>query len=147
VAEHEAFLAENAPSIEAFRRTQSAAFGAEREAWAAAGEFDPRPDPPVVLPGSGGTPVVPDGGQLVQAPFLASVWRVDVRPGDRVSAGQPLLALEAMKLETVLRAPADGRVLDVLVAPGTQVTPGVPLVVLGPAGSAAPAGSVEGSAA
>lgn len=40
LADHERFLAAEAPSIEAFRATQQAAFAAERAAWAAAGEFD-----------------------------------------------------------------------------------------------------------
>ncbi|MEV8517105.1 5-oxoprolinase/urea amidolyase family protein [Dactylosporangium sp. NPDC051484] len=128
LAEHEAFLVENAASIAAFRAKQAAAFGAEREAWAAAGEFDPRPEPQA--PPAAATVSVPDGGALVEAPFVASVWRVDVRPGDRVTAGQPLLALEAMKLESVVTAPRDGTVIDILVTPGTQVAPGSPLVVL-----------------
>ncbi|MEV0569134.1 5-oxoprolinase/urea amidolyase family protein [Dactylosporangium sp. NPDC050588] len=128
LAEHEAFLADNAASIAAFRATQAAAFSAERDAWAAAGEFDPRPEPPA--PPAAGAVSVPDGGALVEAPFVASVWRVDVRPGDRVTAGQSLLALEAMKLESVVTAPRDGTVTDILVTPGAQVAPGSPLVVL-----------------
>ncbi|MEV4136771.1 5-oxoprolinase/urea amidolyase family protein [Dactylosporangium sp. NPDC049742] len=128
LADHEAFLADNAASIAAFRATQAAAFSAERDAWAAAGEFDPRPEPPA--PPAAGAVSVPDGGTLVEAPFVASVWRVDVRPGDRVTAGQPLLALEAMKLESVVTAPRDGTVTDILVTPGAQVAPGSPLVVL-----------------
>jgi urea carboxylase len=133
LADHEDFLTANAGSIAAFRDNQAAAFGREREAWAAAGEFDPRPEP--VAPPAAGAVAVPRGGALVEAPFVASVWRVDVRPGDRVTAGQPLLALEAMKLETVLTAPADGQVTDVLVTPGSQVSPGSPLLIL--AGKAA----------
>jgi urea carboxylase len=39
LAEHDRFLADNAESIDAFRATQARAFGAEREAWSAAGEF------------------------------------------------------------------------------------------------------------
>ncbi|SDS89570.1 5-oxoprolinase/urea amidolyase family protein [Actinoplanes derwentensis] len=128
LADHENFLAENATSIEAFREKQAAAFGAERQAWAAAGEFDPRPEPPT--PPAAGQVTVPDGGALVEAPFVASVWRLDVRPGDRVVAGQPLLALEAMKMETVVVAPQDGEVTDILVNPGSQVAPGSPLLVL-----------------
>ncbi|MFD0591886.1 carboxyltransferase domain-containing protein [Catellatospora coxensis] len=128
LAEHEAFLADNAASIAGFRARQAAAFTAERDAWAAAGEFDPRPEPEA--PAAAGTVPVPAGGALVEAPMLSSVWRVDVRPGDRVSAGQPLLALEAMKLETVIVAPQDGEIADILVTPGSQVAPGSPLVVL-----------------
>ena len=153
LADHRRFLGANAPSIAAFRRTQGAAFAAEREAWAAAGEFEPRPDDdPAPVATVAERVVAPPGGAVVEAPFLSSVWRVDVRPGDRVAAGDPLVALEAMKLETVLPAPADGVVVSVLVTPGAKVTPGVPLVVLGPAGEAGTAGAAgtraaEGSAA
>ncbi|OZF36359.1 5-oxoprolinase/urea amidolyase family protein [Rhodococcus sp. 14-2483-1-2] len=42
LAEHESFLETNADSIAEFRATQSVAFGAERDAWSAAGEFDKR---------------------------------------------------------------------------------------------------------
>ncbi|MBV1851284.1 urea carboxylase [Catellatospora tritici] len=128
LADHERFLADNASSVAAFRARQAAAFAQERDAWAAAGEFDPRPEPEAPAPAA--AVPVPDGGALVEAPMLSSVWRVDVRPGDLVTAGQPLLALEAMKLETVVVAPRDGRVTDILVTPGSQVAPGSPLVVL-----------------
>jgi urea carboxylase len=128
LADHEDFLAANAGSIAEFRARQATAFGQERADWAAAGEFDPRPEPDA--PPAAGEVTVPAGGALVEAPFVSSVWRIDVRPGDRVTAGQPLLALEAMKLETVVTAPRDGEVADVLVTPGTQVAPGSPLVVL-----------------
>jgi urea carboxylase len=133
LADHEAFLASNATSIADFRATQAAAFAQERSDWEAAGEFNPRP---LVFAAPAEVVSVPEGGALVEAPFVSSVWRVDVRPGDRVRAGEPLLALEAMKLETVVTAPQDGSVADVLVTPGTQVAPGSPLVVLSPGGVA-----------
>lgn len=66
----------------------------------------------------------------VGAPMAGLVVRVGVRPGDRVRKGQPLLFLEAMKMETVVSAPQDARVAEVLVAPGTQVEPGELLVRL-----------------
>ena len=127
---YDRFLADEAASIDAFRSTQQAAFAAERAAWAAAGEFDPKPEPAPAPPADAVT--VPAGGTLVEAPFLASVWRVDVRPGDVVDAGAPLLALEAMKLETVVGAPVAGVVAEVVVTPGSQVSGGSPLVVLAP---------------
>lgn len=43
------------------------------------------------------------------------------------------MALEAMKTETHLAAPAAGVVVDLLVRPGTQVAPGTAVAVLGPA--------------
>nr|WP_233153379.1 urea carboxylase [Kineosporia sp. R_H_3] len=134
IAAYDRFLTDNATSVNEFRATQQSAFGAERAAWEAAGEFDPRPEPQA--PQAAGSVAVPDGGTLVEAPFLASVWRVDVRPGDVVEAGAPLLALEAMKLETVVAAPVPGLVTDVVVTPGSQVGAGSPLVVLAPVGAA-----------
>ncbi|OFJ53392.1 urea carboxylase [Mycolicibacterium grossiae] len=130
LAEHERFLAENATDIAAFRERQSAAFAQERAAWAAAGEFDraERAQSRAVAPTA--DLVLDAGAERVDAPFSSSVWKVDVHVGDAVVAGQPLLALEAMKMETVMRAPVDGVVTHVLVQAGHQVDPGAPLVVV-----------------
>lgn len=76
---------------------------------------------------------LPAGGRLVEAEFAASVWQVNVSPGDEVSAGQPLLALEAMKMESRVHAPVDAVVAQVLARPGDQVEAGTALVVLAPA--------------
>ncbi|OZM82055.1 urea carboxylase [Pseudonocardia sp. MH-G8] len=141
LAEHEAFLAENADSIAAFRSTQAAAFGVERAAWAAAGEFD-RDDDAAGPSVAAAEITVPDGGALVEAPFVANVWRVDVAPGQVVRAGQTLLAMEAMKMETAVQAPCDGVVDQVLVEAGTQVVAGEPLVVLAAVTEPAPAKAV-----
>ncbi|BBE21279.1 urea carboxylase [Arthrobacter sp. MN05-02] len=130
LAEHERFLADNSGSIAEFRSRQSAAFAVERQAWADAGEFDRADAAAAVVPDTEEL-VVPDGAALVSAPFAASVWKVDVAPGDTVSEGQPLVSLEAMKMETVLSAPCDGTVLQVLPLAGSQVVAGEALVVLG----------------
>ena len=130
LAEHEAFLAANAEPIEAFRATQAAAFGAERAAWSAAGELDRAEAAAASVPVEATDLVVPAGGTVVEAPFVANVWRVDVAPGDRVEAGQTLVALEAMKMETAVTAPCGGVVDRVLVGSGAQVVAGEAVVVL-----------------
>ncbi|WP_369187425.1 5-oxoprolinase/urea amidolyase family protein [Streptomyces sp. R08] len=132
LAEYEAFLAEHADSIAEFRSRQQTAFGAEREAWEAAGEFTraeaaAAPTPPQA------EVTVPAGGRLVEAEFAASVWQLNVAPGDEVTAGQPLLALEAMKMESRVHAPMAGVVTEILARPGDQVEAGTALVVLAPA--------------
>jgi urea carboxylase len=131
LAEHERFLAANADSIAAFRAGQTTAFAAERAAWTAAGEFDraERAESRVAITTT--ELVLDDDERRVDAPFSSSVWKVDVAVGDPVVAGQALLALEAMKMETVLTAPTDGVVTRVLVEAGNQVDPGTPLVVVG----------------
>ena len=130
LAEHEAFLEKNHESIGVFRERQKAAFAVERRAWADAGEFDRADAAAAVAVPDPGEVMVPDGGTLVVAPFAASVWKVDVKPGDRVAEGQPLVSLEAMKMETVLSAPCDGVVHQVLPTAGSQVVAGEAVVVL-----------------
>lgn len=67
--------------------------------------------------------------------MVGSVWRVEAEVGAQVCEGDPLVALEAMKLELGVQAPAAGRVAQVLVRPGEQVGPGSVLVVLDVAGA------------
>ena len=134
LADHERFLADNAASIADFRARQSAAFAAERAAWAGAGEFDRAERAESRVAASTADLILDDGALRVDAPFASSVWKVDVEVGERVVAGQSLLALEAMKMETVVTAPTDGVVTHVLVEAGHQVNTGAPLVVVGPAG-------------
>ena len=73
---------------------------------------------------------VPAGGTLVASVLTASVWQVLVDEGDTVRAGQPVIVLEAMKTETVVVAPCDGRVHRVVARVGEQLPAGSPLVVL-----------------
>ena len=66
-------------------------------------------------------------GSLV-APMPGNVLRVLVGPGDAVTAGQPLVVVEAMKMEHQVLAPADGTVATVHVTPGQQVDTGQALL-------------------
>ncbi|KGM13851.1 urea carboxylase [Cellulomonas bogoriensis] len=129
LADHQRFLTDNAESIAAFRDRQAVAFGAERQAWEEAGEFEPRPEPELTAPLGSGVDV-PEGCTAVEAPFVATVFRVDVAPGDVVTEGQTLLALEAMKMEAPVVATTTGTVVEVTVTPGEQVAPGQALVVV-----------------
>lgn len=121
IAEYNAFLSANADSIAAFRQQQSAAFEAEKERWRAAGEFDRNDDPE---PPAADAVVVPDGALAVTAPFTATVWQTVAEPGTTVAEGDPILSLEAMKMESKVSAPAAGTLLKIYVKPGEQVAPG-----------------------
>jgi propionyl-CoA carboxylase alpha chain len=74
-------------------------------------------------------------GALV-APIPGTVVRTEVRIGEAVVAGQALIWLEAMKMEHVVRAPADGTVTELPVPVGQQVSQGTPLAVVATAGPA-----------
>ncbi|MFJ6389738.1 5-oxoprolinase/urea amidolyase family protein [Streptomyces sp. NPDC091972] len=131
LAEYQAFLGEHADSIAEFRARQQAAFAAERDAWEAAGEFA-RAESAAPAAAAPADIAVPAGGRLIEAEFAASVWQLNVEPGDEVTAGQPLLALEAMKMESRVHAPAAGVVAEILARPGDQVEAGTALMVLAP---------------
>ena len=60
----------------------------------------------------------------VAAPMPGSVVSVALAVGEKVTVGQKLLTLEAMKMETTLYAEIAARVVEVLVRPGTQVESG-----------------------
>ena len=60
----------------------------------------------------------------VAAPMPGAVVAVAVAAGEEVAAGQKLLSLEAMKMETTLYAERSGTVAEVLIRPGTQVDSG-----------------------
>ncbi len=70
-------------------------------------------------------------GSLI-APLPGAVRRVLVVPGQRVSAGELLLTLEAMKLEHPVHAPSAGVVASLPVQPGAEVDTGALLAVLDP---------------
>jgi oxaloacetate decarboxylase alpha subunit len=70
-------------------------------------------------------------GASIVAPLAGTIVRVPVRTGDRVSQGDVVLILEAMKMETEIRAPADGIVNAIDVAAGDAVAIGVTLMVIG----------------
>ena len=66
----------------------------------------------------------------VVAPMPGKVLEVRVAEGQTVAAGDPLVILEAMKMETIAAAEAPGRVVKVHVAAGAMVEPGQALVDL-----------------
>ena len=66
----------------------------------------------------------------IRAPLNGTVVSIDVTLGDPVHVGQPLLVLEAMKMENVIIAETSGVVQRVAVAGGDAVHEGQPLLLL-----------------
>jgi 3-methylcrotonyl-CoA carboxylase alpha subunit len=75
--------------------------------------------------GSGGA-----GGRL-SAPMPGRVVKVVVEAGEHVSQNQPLVVLEAMKMEHIVEAPYPGIVAEVRVQVGEQVVSGTHLLTIG----------------
>jgi biotin carboxyl carrier protein len=72
---------------------------------------------------------VSSGPQRVTAPMPGKIVRVPVAVGDSVRVRQPVVVVEAMKMENELRAGRDGVVAEVHVREGTSVEAGTLLVV------------------
>ena len=70
----------------------------------------------------------PVGPQPVKAPMPGLMVRISVKAGDEVAAGQAVAAMEAMKMENELRAPAAGKVKAVYTSIGQAVEKGALLV-------------------
>ncbi|WP_214412794.1 acetyl/propionyl/methylcrotonyl-CoA carboxylase subunit alpha [Sphaerisporangium fuscum] len=75
-------------------------------------------------------PVVRIAPGSLLAPMPGTVLRVEVAAGAEVAAGQPVLAMEAMKMEHQITAPAAGVVAALNVTPGRQVEAGAVLAVI-----------------
>ncbi|HTV37367.1 MAG TPA: biotin carboxylase N-terminal domain-containing protein [Xanthobacteraceae bacterium] len=73
------------------------------------------------------------GDGAVKAPMHGKVLELFVGAGDRVSAGQRLAVIEAMKMEHTLHAPFAGTVRQIAVNPGAQVVEGGEIMLIDPA--------------
>ena len=79
---------------------------------------------------AGGTGAAQSTGEVVKAPLAGNIFKVLVKPGDTIKEGDIVLIMEAMKMETEVRAAADGHVSQVHVGAGDSVVVGDALVSL-----------------
>jgi oxaloacetate decarboxylase alpha subunit len=87
---------------------------------------------PVPQAAAPATPVVVSAeGVPLPAPLAGNIFKVHVEVGDKVQAGDVIVILEAMKMETEVRAPEAGTVSEVNVKVGDSVTVGQALITLG----------------
>jgi len=82
------------------------------------------PPPPKAAP----KPVASAGGGAVTAPMPGTVLKILVNPGNEVTAGQPVMIIEAMKMENEIKANRSGKVSQILVSAGDNVAAGAPLM-------------------
>ena len=75
-------------------------------------------------------PASQPAGEAVKAVLAGNIFKVHVSPGDRVEEGQPLLVVEAMKMETAVSAPKAGTISEVFVREGDAVKVGDSLVAI-----------------
>ena len=71
------------------------------------------------------------GGATIVAPIAGKVLGIKVNVGDRVSKGQTVAIIEAMKLENEVPSTVEGTVKEIKVSNGSSVNNGDVLIVLG----------------
>ncbi len=133
LADYRSFLADNAAEIKAFEDVRQNAFDAERAEWERNGEFDRVSElTEDIAGGSLDAPVVdiPEGAEVVEAPFGGNVWKLLVKEGDTVEAGQTIALIEAMKMECPLESPGAGTISALYIEERQAIEPGVPLLAL-----------------
>ncbi|MFG5539454.1 acetyl-CoA carboxylase biotin carboxyl carrier protein subunit [Enterococcus faecalis] len=81
-------------------------------------------------PAPAAQPAAPAGADAMPAPMPGTVLKVLVNVGDMVSENQPLLILEAMKMENEIVAGKAGTVTGIHVTQGQIVNPGEPLITI-----------------
>lgn len=116
------FLDAESTSIDSFRKMQREAFAEERERWRQAG-LD------VTESASSSTTstdeiTIPDGHEAVVSPVAGSLWKLEVKVGDRVAEGQNVVIVEAMKMEIPVSSTCAGTVAALHVREGQSLTPG-----------------------
>ena len=87
----------------------------------------PSPVPPPPMPGGTGEPVA-DESKVCRSPIAGVVVRINTQPGQQIQTNDPLLVLEAMKMETNITSPVTGKVKQIKIAVGDPVQTGQVLV-------------------
>ena len=86
--------------------------------------------PPEVPPAPGQSATASASDNILRSPMPGRVMSIMVRPGDRVSAGDEVCVVEAMKMEQSIRADRDGVVKEIHVQPLDSVNANDPLIEL-----------------
>jgi urea carboxylase len=131
LSEHRRYLDANAKEIAAFKSTQQRAFEAERHRWKELGL-----DSYVVdadQPAHAADDAVPDGLRPIYAPVTGTVWKIEAEPGKRVDAGQAVVIIETMKMETIISTSHAGIVRELRCQPGRVVKAGQIVALIGDA--------------
>lgn len=68
--------------------------------------------------------------ELIEAPMPGNILKIEVKAGNRVSAGDTIMILEAMKMENEILAPRDGIIKSIEVKEGITVDTGELLAIL-----------------
>jgi urea carboxylase len=130
--DYNGFLEREQGSIGEFKQRQQAAFDAERERWEQTGQAHYQHDIAGDAASADAPFDLPAGCIAIASPVTGSVWEVAVAAGDTVAVDQPLIVVEAMKMEIAVEADEPGEVVEVLCSQGSPVSAGQALLIIRP---------------
>jgi len=127
---YQAFLSDNEQSINQFQTKQQQAFEAERLYWEESGlaNFEAETVQDEIQGEALGE--VPEGFEAAMSPITGSVWKLQVKPGDKVEEEDTIAILETMKIEIPVLAETSGTVTEILVNEGDLIQTGQALMIL-----------------
>jgi acetyl-CoA carboxylase biotin carboxyl carrier protein len=68
--------------------------------------------------------------KVIKAHITGTVWKIEVKPGDKIVEGTTVAILESMKMEMPVESEEEGEVAEILVVENQAVTEGAPLMTL-----------------
>lgn len=129
LSEYQALLDSEQQSISDFKTKQQQAFEAERQRWEETGQANFVVEQDTQAP-EDDQAQLSDDQFAVDSQLAGNVWKVLVESGEQVEAGQPLMILEAMKMEIEVLAPQAGVVVSIERESGAQIKAGQRLFVM-----------------
>ena len=128
--QYHAFLQQHAASITAFKATQQAAFEAERQRWEANNVSHYVNEDTLDEADTQSELDLPEGAQAISSQVTGTVWKLLIKEGGHVDAGNPVIMIESMKMEFSVDAPVTGTVLQIFCKQGGYVAAGQILFVI-----------------
>ncbi|SFQ07896.1 urea carboxylase [Nitrosomonas cryotolerans] len=129
--EHHRFLQQNSASIKAFKTRQQAAFEAERERWKLSGQAEDYVSEDSLEESDTQSELdMPAGACAIGSHITGTVWKLLVKEGQSVTAGDSLVVIESMKMEFSVDATVNGTVQQIACKEGGYVSTGQMLLII-----------------
>ncbi len=129
--EYEQFLMDNTASISNFKKKQQNAFETERSKWIKNGQLNYQTTEAAEQENEEDVQIIP-GCNPIDSDVMGSLWKLHVKPEQKVAVGDTIAIVECMKMEINLKSPYDGVVKQLLCAEGDMVSPGQHLIAIQP---------------
>ena len=126
--EYKEFLEENKEESNTFQNKRAQAFEDERLMWKEKGldSFDTK----IEASEEKDSLILKDDEEAVESIMSGNIWKIEVKVGDKIKAGEVLVILESMKMEVDVEAEVSGTISQILYKEGDNIESGNILIVI-----------------